>query len=439
MYHLTVLVANRSVTFLKRKALVTSCLATALAGAIPSFLGLVNHAIVLSTLGFGLFLTGTVSLFAVSYRLTDRATETKFWFGHLLYSLGSFKLLSRLKYDIPEYVEGAFFLSIFIVELESVGHAIGGALSYVPVTLPTQVFTVITYTAIMSAIVFHYGRLHDFQLVAVLLRNRHDRQAFLQRAREVEGVMSGWVGILVLLVGAISLTAIVIHGAYVDGIFDRASLYVGKQYAGPPTQLAVNWPPHLFGLLGRYVSVFLVWGVLSFAGLMTLATLSEFVHLDTASVVGSMKINPYRHWEIKPITDMLVSFWLLTSSGLLILPSLTIVSIYLAEAGSRVSAGLIVYELYYYPVFLVSFFLFSSVKVRAVVSKLKLQAAKPLYGKLSELTSSRIEEVQLIAAKLSAIEKIPEGPSGTAFMQVFQVVFTVGFALANIFLRPGAS
>jgi len=413
----------------ERKVFAVFWLAILFLSIILGFLGLAYENEFLSFFALGIFVAAFFFLCEGLYARTAR-DKPFWWFKHLVHSLGSFKILS-IGYEMPEYVEGSLFLSILTSGLYIFGSSIAGAFSYMCAEIPSQVWYVLTQAAIMSSMVMHYTRLTRMRETEKLFKDGQTRSAFLKRLNMVETFVHGKPGILAFSIGVITVNILAFQANLAESRYSKMVFYVREAYSST-LQLVVEEPITVLGQIVWHICTSILWGLLTVGILATLVTLSLMSFLDTDMTIESMELNFYEPWPLKRVTEMLASFWALTSAGLVILPLWALTASSLAAAG-KPSAGLFSMVVYCYPIFLVSFFIISSLKVKRFISNLKAKAAKRIYIDLQNAQKYSLR--QKLTSELSLIDRVPEGPPGTAFMQLFQIAFAIILALLNLYLK----
>ena len=413
----------------KRMWFTTLCLGVALGSVIPSYVGLVNQNRILSLVGFIGFVLA-ILVFSTGLYFIAGKTEA-FWFARFLSSLGSFGLLSTVKFDVEPYIEGSLVFSLFINLLFHYAEYFSGAGSYMYTSITSLVWYFLLEALMMSAVARYGIAFHNMSNVAELCENSTAQAKHKERVERAEGTMTGTLSFAVFVMGAILSLIVYAYINTRDHLYEQTVFYVTQQYNGPIFNVFVLEPSDVLGLISWHLVTAIVTGLLTVGALMTVVTLQFLTQISSSSNTAEMALNPFNPLPVKRVTETLTSFWFMTSSGLLILPLLAVIASALKAAGRTGSAELNFMTVYYYPVFLVSFFITSSFYVRRFISSLKFEAERRIGNAVRDAQDDALK-VKDLALELFLIDRVPEGPAGGIFMQLFQVAITIGLALLSL-------
>lgn len=364
-------------------------------------------------------------MFCRLYVISPRSE--RFWLAHLLNAVGRFAIVRKFGFNVQPIAEGSVFFSAFITVLFIFGHSMVGEGGYMVANIPSHITYFLLLTLVTSAVAEHGRRVPKLtELYA--LSNSGNLSKFEARVEKTVNIICGKAGALVFAAGA-ALNLLLIHLANIqDHIYDIISFYVTDQ-SPAASQVFILEPPSYLGLAGQLVQLSFMSGLLAIGALMTFATLSLLTHLNADYTIKAMNLDPYSPWPLGRVTDMLTSFWLMTSSGLLIIPLQILISGAFRIAGRLTFSKISILGVYYYPAFLISFFIMSSLLVKRFISQLKSKRIRELYEKLKNPQAD--SKGGCFSLELELVDRVPEGPVGGIFMQLFQISVAVGLALLN--------
>lgn len=407
------------------------CLLVGVAGMFVSSAGLLEHNELYSIFGFVIFAGAFFVLFGGLYRGTPNAGD--FWLERFLRSVGRFRLLSKIPgigFDVESYVEGSLLFSLFINALFHLSEYLSGAGSYMYTSLTSAAWYFLLEALIMSSLARYSLAFRKIRDVEVLCADS-ERDEFLRFFDNANKYMSGRLSGMVFLIGAIVSVIVFNFLNGLDKLYSNLNFYVPKAYNGTLFNVFVLEPPDVMGLASWYVVTAIVTGLLAVGALMAVVTLQFLTHLSSESTTSLMSLSPYNPIPLDRVSDALTSFWIMTSSGLLILPLLAVIATTLGGVGRVHLEEVNFLTVYYYPIFLASIFIMSATLVKRFISRLKMKTLEKIYKDLRG-NEHDAEKVKELTSKLSLVRALPEGPVGSIFMQLFEVLVTVGTVLLNL-------
>ena len=294
---------------MRKDRLAILCLSISTASTLPSYVGLLEENQLLSVLGLALFILPVFFLFGILYHGRRTGKYSQFWFGRLICSIGDFKLLSKVGFEIEPYVEGSILCSLFLIILFIYGHSISGAFSYM-FTSPSTILFFGGFALIMGSMVNYNERFRRIEVVMGLCMDRETQRCLRNMHEKYVSYINGKLSVLFFLIGAIGNGIGFLLISNVDKLFARMTFYVKQGYVGS-SSIYVLEPPDVLGVLSQQIGISLIAGCLAMSALMIYVTLSLLTRLDSESALSGMVLNPYNASPLRRVTELLTSFWVI--------------------------------------------------------------------------------------------------------------------------------
>ncbi len=342
------------------------------------------------------------------------------WFSYLLERLGRVGWLRKL--HISQHGEGAITLALLLIGLETYYQMIVGAGSYVRNDVAGKAFMFFALSWIYISMYLHYKNLNALSDLAQIIdydSKPHFRQKVKNTIRSIDKLS------LVLLVAGIVISATVTYWVDAqDNIPSRCTFYVQTPW-NKSAAFPISYPPTSLTYVTYKLTGGLIYGFLAVIGGLTVVTTTMLLWLTSDDVKAT--INVYDPNCLKPAERLLNTFWLLTGSGLLLVPFLTLASVSLQESGQAAAARWSNYVNWTYIIFFVGFFFFSLVKLFEFVSTAKSRADQKIRAEFEYALKRKVNRKKLIEAetKLKLLQTFKSRPTLSTVLQIVEIVAMV--------------
>jgi hypothetical protein len=216
-----------------------------------------------------------------------------------------------------------------------------------------------------------------------------------------------------------------------DKVLDRLTFYVARPWTQAP-RFAMVYPLTAIPYYLSRISGGFFFGFLAVTGGLVLVTTVFFLRLTSSDNKPMVEI--YDPECLKPVENLLNSFWLMTGTGLLLVPVVTALSFNFATAGQPSASHWENYIGWTYVIFFVGFFFFSLIKFYSFVSMAKSPVEKRIREEMQEALEPNVNRDKLAAAKekMRLLQSFKNRPNMTTIVQLAEIVSII---LLNFIIR----
>jgi hypothetical protein len=349
-----------------------------------------------------------------------------FWYSYILSRLGRIGWARR--FGIGSHAEGAISLALFNEIWSAYYMVIVGGESYFSNNLSTIMFDLFAVSWIFYSTHVLFQKLCGLGYVGGIISKYGKGNAeFRPRVRKIVSWFNKKSMIFMALGGTIFL---VISTYWIDwkqdNVIGKLFFYVTVPWAGGP-RFGMIYPPATIPYVMGKISGAMIYGSLAIMGGLVLTTAVMFLLLTSHEVKPKIRI--FDIDCLKPIEELLNSFWLLTGAGLMLVPVITAQSFNLAEVSQNAAARWENYISLTYIVFFVGLFFFSLIKFYSFVSTAKRPVEKQIAKEIEKALKPPLNRDLLTAARAKArlLGSFKNRPTITTFAQVAEIVLIIVF------------
>jgi hypothetical protein len=394
-------------------------------GLVIGHFGLEGHNQFLTWFSACLFAFGTLVFFlAMIYPFK----WDQFWYSYVLKRMG--RIGWGRRFGISEYAEGAIVLAFLQVIWDAYLQIIVGGESYVSNNLTTIALLMFANSWLSYSAHSLFQKLRGLGEVSGIISS--DQRTVFKQKIEMAVTWFNKYSIVLMFLGGLVFEAVSIFWVdWQDRVMDKLVFYVTTPYT-QSSRFAIVYPmttvPYFMGKL----SGGLIFGFLAIIGGLVLVTTIFFLWLTSSEIKPI--INIYDPECLKPVEEMLNSFWLMTGSGLLLVPFATGLSFNFLASGQSSASSWENYIGGTYIVFFVGFFFFSLIKFYSFVSLAKKPVEKEIREEIRRALEPKTNRSRLAAArtKMQLLQSFKNRPTMTTIVQLAEIVSII---LLNFVIR----
>lgn len=360
-----------------------------------------------------------------------------FWYSYILGRLG--RIGWAIRFGIGSHAEGAISLALFSEIWTAYYLVIVGGESYLLNNLSTIMFSLFASSWIFYSTHLLFQKLRDLENVGGIISVHGKGNAeFRPRVRKIVNWFNKKSAIFMAL-GGIVVVAISTYWIdwRQDDVIGKLLFYVTVPWTGGPG-FGMAYPFATIPYVMGKVSLAFVFGFLALVGGLVLTTVIMFLLLTSCEVKPKIRI--FDIDCLRPINELLNSFWLLTGAGLLLVPVTTALSSSFAEVGQNAAARWENYISMTYIVFFVGMFFFSLIKFYSFVSTAKRPVEKQIRKEFEKALKPPVNRDMLVAvrAKARLLESFKNRPTITTIAQVAEIVLIIlfNYILSLLGMKP---
>ena len=407
------------------KLALASFLLCAILGSLAGYFGLQSYTEWLTTFSASIFAIG-ILVFFVCMVYPFRWDE--FWFSYVLNRLGRIGWLRR--FEISQHAEGAIIGTLLLTMLHIYLHTIVGNGSFLLNDLTTLLFLIFVYSWIFTSMHLHYRNLKNLSKLSKMIDN-NQKNHFTDKIRSFTSFFNKF-SVVFLIIGIILYVFVTTFWVDPqDNLLARCTFYAQTTWDKPP-RFAMAYPPTtLTYYFGKFL-MGLIFGFFAVIGGLVLMTTILLLYLTSDKI--QITIDIYDPYCIKPAERLVNTFWLLTGSGLLFVPYLTLLSSNYEAAGLSNAARWLNYLSWTYVIVFVGIFFLSLTKFFSLISQAKKPVEQQIKAELKGALDPRVDRKKLAAArtKMRLLQDFKSRPNLATLLQLIQIIFIV---LLNVLIK----